>query len=445
MNEFDDIIQKWNLTSLVVGVLDGGTSTTWASGVRSTETGEPATAATVYGIGSISKVFTATLAMTLVDRGMVELDTPIFTYYPSLPLTDPTARERLTLRHLLTHQGGFEGDGFAEDGTDEAADLSRFVAGFTRHSQFSQPGQRWSYSNNGFGLAGAIAAHVSGLSYEDAMRTYVFDPAGLSRSGFGQLPALPNTATGYDFGPDGEPAAKNAFDVARSSNPAGGLLSTVPDLLRFASYHLGTLADPPTGFLSDRTRRLMQEPQVRVSSMEAWGIGWGRKLEGGTTWVVEHGGWMNGFRAQLTLLPERAGAFAILTNSPLGHAAIEDLQELLLAEHFGLHKADLAALPGDSESLRRYAGRYVQSHMDVDFRIEGDELVLHLKTKWHDDGSDPLRCPLQKVAPAEFVITDGEFSGSRVTFDLEPEVGDPTVRVLHRVCFPSAATISLLE
>jgi CubicO group peptidase (beta-lactamase class C family) len=427
--EIAAIIDRWKLNGLVIGTLRNGAISCQVFGVRDLETREAVTEETIFGIGSISKVFTATLAMRLVDAGKLDLDAPIVSYYPQLALSDAAAREALTMRHLLTHRGGFEGDGFEETGIDDDS-LPRFVADFAKHPQFTAPGEIWSYSNNGFGLAGAVAAHAAGTTYEDAMRQYVFTPLGLTRSGFSQPPALENTATGYDFDSESKPTPKDPVGVTRSANPAGGLLSTVPDLLRFGQAHLGQLGT----FLTESTRQEMQRTQATVSSVETWGIGWGKKLVRPGVWAIEHGGWMNGFRAQLTLLPETGEAFAILTNSPLGHAAIEDLQELLLDDLLGA-APDEATFDAPA-SIEEYLGRYLQSHMDVEFIAADDApgFALRLKTKWHGENAEPMLCPLRATAPDEFEHVGGEFVGSRVSFIRNAQGEIIFARVLNRVC-----------
>lgn len=432
-----EIREEYALPGIVTGVLKGDAPTIHVLGHLSDESTTKVTAETVYGIGSISKVFTATLAMSLVTRGKLDLHQPIVEYLPDLPLKDEDSRNTLTMHHLLTHRGGFEGDGFMDNGDDESA-LAEWVEGFVDLDQITPAGAVWSYSNTGTGLAGHVLASVCGVSYEEAMRTHVLDPLGLSRTGFGQKPAFSNSSTGYEFGADGSREPREISGTARSVNPAGGLVSSVPDLLRFAAFHLGREGFEGDLVVSESLRAEMQRPQADASLVEKWGIGWGLKLEGADTWTVEHGGWFNGFRAQLTLLPEHDAAFAILTTGPKGHEAIEHLQQYVLAEEFGI-------LPDSSESTYtgdepEITGTFVQSHMRATFVRDTDTgtTTMQLKTKWHGDENDsPLLCPLRRVSSHEYVVTEGEFIRSRVTyFDQIPGTDTPGVRVLNRICLP---------
>lgn len=432
-----DIQARYSLPGLVIGILRDREPAIHAFGYLSDDKTQPATSDTAYGIGSISKVFTATLAMCLVNQGKLDLHRPVIKYVPDLPLKDPASRETVTMHHLLTHRGGFEGDGFIENGTGETA-LSEWVETFTELDQVTPAGAVWSYSNTGIGLAGHVLAAICGSSFEDALRQHVLTPLKLYRTGFGQPPAMENSSMGYEFGTDGSREPRAITGSARSANPAGGLVSTVPDLLRFAAFHLGRDEVNADAVLSMDLRAEMQRPQADVSQIEKWGIGWGLKLEGTDTWTVEHGGWFNGFRAQLTLLPEMNAAFAILTTGPKGHEAIEHLQEYILENELNIRQeGERPKYKGDKPDL---SGTFVQSHLRATFEANthDSDVTMLLKTKWHGaDSDEPIRCPLKRISEDEYVVTDGEFVRSHVTYiDLIPGTDTPGVRVLNRICLP---------
>src|SRR5689334_23030969 len=107
---------RWTVPGITVGVLHGSERETRAYGVTSLETGYPMRPDTLFLIGSIGKVYTAALVMTLVDEGTLDLDTPVITYLPDFRLTDERARDTITLRHLLSHQSGIFGDYYDDFG-----------------------------------------------------------------------------------------------------------------------------------------------------------------------------------------------------------------------------------------------------------------------------------------------------------------------------------------
>src|SRR4051812_21322246 len=112
---------KWGVPGLTVGIFHEGHVETAGYGITSIETQQPVAPETLFQIGSISKIFTTTLAMTVVDEGKLDLDTPVLHYIPDLPFADETARTTVTVRHVLSHMGGFYGDRFDDQGIGDDA------------------------------------------------------------------------------------------------------------------------------------------------------------------------------------------------------------------------------------------------------------------------------------------------------------------------------------
>src|SRR5262249_55047316 len=136
-------------------------------------------------IGSVSKTFTATAIMTLVERGRLTLDDRVRDHLPAFRLVERGLAEKLTIRHLLTHTGGFDGDWFLvyPPALGEGEDaLGRLVVRVADAPQLFQPGTGWSYNNAGFSLAGRILEVVTGQSYGAALRGLVLRPLALERT-----------------------------------------------------------------------------------------------------------------------------------------------------------------------------------------------------------------------------------------------------------------------
>src|SRR5581483_9386379 len=174
-------LERWDVPGLALGVLHEGRSEAWGFGVASLETRQPVTAQTLFQIGSISKLFAATLAMQLVEAGTVDLDKPVAPYLPELRLADPAAQHTVSLRHLLTHTAGFYGDRFDDLGMGDDA-LAKAVAGFDQLQQYTAPGELWSYCNTGFQLVGRLVEDLRAEVFETAARERLFTPLGLERS-----------------------------------------------------------------------------------------------------------------------------------------------------------------------------------------------------------------------------------------------------------------------
>ncbi|GIW04031.1 MAG: hypothetical protein KatS3mg059_0651 [Thermomicrobiales bacterium] len=221
-------MERWQVPGLAIGLYDNGRVETAAYGVAHVETGCAVTPGTLFQIGSISKVFTTTLVMTLVEDGKLDLDIPVVRYVPELPLADETARRTITLRHLLTHMAGFYGDRFDDHGDGDDA-LAKAVAAFADLPQQTAPGELWTYCNAGFDLAGRAVERVLGMPFEQAMRERVFAPLGLERTTY-----FAKEAIRHRGGRGARPRARSAgrrrsrtpWPIPRRSNPAGGISSS---------------------------------------------------------------------------------------------------------------------------------------------------------------------------------------------------------------------------
>src|SRR5215203_1795039 len=226
-------IDRWKVPGVAIGILHEGEREYLGYGITSIETCEPVAPDTLFQIGSISKIYTTTLVLQLCDQELLDLDAPVVCYVPELRLADPDAREQLTLRHLITHRGGFYGDRFDDHGDGDDA-LALAVQAFHDLPQYAPPGELWAYSNAGFDLAGRAIENVLGLPFEQAMRQRIFAPLGMERATYFATEAvLHSVAVGHlDAGPKSVRIAK-PFQIPRRANPAGGIISTVAEMIRF--------------------------------------------------------------------------------------------------------------------------------------------------------------------------------------------------------------------
>jgi CubicO group peptidase (beta-lactamase class C family) len=308
-----------------------------AYGVLNVDTGVAATTDSVFQIGSISKVWTATVVQQLADEGKLELDAPIVKVLPDLVMSDPEATAKVTMRHLLTHTSGIDGDVFTDTGRGHDC-IERYVAGLSDVAQIYPPGATWSYCNTGFVVAGRVIEKLTGGTWDAAIRDRIIIPLGLRRTG--TLPEealLHRAATGHTAG-----RATPVWTLPRSIGPAGLIHSTAAELLGFARLHLtGGLAPDRTRVLSEPGAAAMAAHQTDVPAeyhgADSWGLGWMRSDWDGRR-LLGHNGGTIGQTAFLRVLPEQALAVALLTNVESDTAV--HLYQALIGEIF----ADLAGL-----------------------------------------------------------------------------------------------------
>ena len=258
---------------------------------------------TKFRLGSITKQFTATLILRLVEQGHIELDSPVTRYLPGYPAD---TGNRVTIHQLLNHTSGIPG--YTEipawrTRTREPLTHHQLVTVFSELDLLFEPGTRFSYSNSGYFLLGTIIERITGQAYEDRLRDSLLEPLGMNDTGYDSTePLLSKRAAGYSQRIDGSYVNAPYLDMGQPY-AAGSLYSTVGDLYRWdqALYTDAVLSVP--------SRELMFTP-----GLEDYGYGWTiRSSDTGPT--VEHGGGINGFNTLITRNPESKRLIILLNNT----------------------------------------------------------------------------------------------------------------------------------
>jgi CubicO group peptidase (beta-lactamase class C family) len=366
----------------VAVLVDGRQVVEHVAGVVNLRTAVAVTPDSLFMIQSITKVWTATLVMQLVDDDLVELDAPVRAYLPGFRTADERASREITVRHLLSHTGGFEGDIWAATTAGEDA-LQRFVDDHVSGAaQYTRPGEMYSYCSAGYGVLGRLLEVLRQMPYASVLRRFLAEPLGISELAFSADEALAfRTAIGHARPtPDAAQQPLRVWAVMPPSNPAAGnqLAMSTRGLLAFARMHLTDgLAQDGTRVLSQQSVRAMRERQVdhpaAVGAPSGQGLGW---MLPNRPRVVEHGGDTIGVAALLRMVPHAGVAVAMLTNGGTVGPLIDELVEPLLGDISGVAAAPglpsphTEALPSD---LTRYLGRYeTRTHLyDVTLAEDG--------------------------------------------------------------------------
>lgn len=353
---------------VAVGVRVGGVEVAAGYGVTSVEDPLPVHARTLFQIGSVSKTFTATLMMTLVERGRLTLDDPVSRHLPAFRLATPGAAERVTVRHLLTHTAGFVGDWFLVRPSALGAgdDAGRLADAMAEVPQLFPPGGGWSYNNAGFDLAGRVIEVVTGRPYAAALRDLVLAPLGLSATfvsadeAITHRTAMPHATTKRPPRVLRGAGWQPGWQLTRADVPMGGLISSVPDLLGWARFHLG--ARPASGGpapLAPATVAAMQAPLASAAGFaDEVGVAWMIRGVGGRR-LVGHGGLTSGYATAFTLVPDASAAVVVLTNgTPGGTWLGREVTRAVLREAIGVDDPPPRPAPSLAGDARGYAGRY---------------------------------------------------------------------------------------
>jgi CubicO group peptidase (beta-lactamase class C family) len=414
-------MERLQVPGVAVGVLQAGEESGEGFGVTSIENPLSVDGTTLFQIGSITKTFTATAVMRLVEQGKLDLDVPVRTYLPELRLAVEDVATRVTLRHALTHVGGWPGDLFEDQGPGDDA-IRLMVGKMAGLPQLTALGEVWSYNNVAFNLAGRAIEVVTGQSFERAIQSLLLDPLGMDRTFFFAVDAISYRCAVGHVSFDEGPRVSRPWTAGRSTHPFAGMISCTRDLLRWARFHLsdGTAPDG-TRLLQPETLAYMQSPLAPAGSLaDSIGITWQSSEVGGVR-VVGHGGsWCNQM-AVFRMVPERNFAVAVLTNSHRGAELHGEVAASALRHYLGARPAEAADLRLSAEQLATYAGRYNAILDDVRLTVRDGTLVLEtvrrgnlLGTKPEAPPSPPVRLAFR--AADAVVALDPPAKGNRGEF-----------------------------
>jgi CubicO group peptidase (beta-lactamase class C family) len=371
----DEAREKAGVVGASLAVLHDGEVSAAASGVLNKATGAEATTDSLFQIGSITKTYTATLVMQLVEQGTLELDAPVTDVLPAFRVADAATTPQITLRHLLTHTSGFDGDHFADHGRGDDV-LERYTASCSELSQTTPIGALFSYNNAGFSVLGRVVEVATGQVWDAALRERLLAPLGLDHSATLPEDVLRFGAAMGHIGPDLPPGPQ--WGLPRSVGPAGLICATATDLVGFARSHL-----EPGSVLSAESIATMQQPVVRIPGPaggplpEQQALGWMLSDLGGVR-VVGHDGGTIGQSARLRFVPETGTAVALLTNGGDAFGIFSLVDELLKELTGAVPHGELEPPTGPVDAdLSAWTGRYARNNQSVEVRVVDGALMGH--------------------------------------------------------------------
>jgi CubicO group peptidase (beta-lactamase class C family) len=412
---FDELVRKHGIPGASLAVLAAGDVSALASGVLNLSTGVEATTDSLFQIASITKVYTATVFMRLVEQGLVGLDTHVVEVLPDFALAEPGVAQKVTMRHLLSHTSGIGSDFFRGEWRGDDC-VERYVAACVDLGQDVPLGATTSYSNAAFCVLGRVIEVLTGLTWDQSVAVHISEPLGLTHTW-----TLPEevlrfrAAMGHFASSAADPPVPAPFWELpfRGMGPCGSISTTASELIAFAQMHL-----------TDPALAVMREPQAEIPVPRAdhWGLGWllwnweGRELFG-------HSGDNPGQSASLVVVPDAAVAIALQANIDDGFALFdrEVVGELLL-ELCGIHQPAAPAPPETpyaASDPQLFAGRYERFGAHVEVTV-GENGGLHLVETQTGDlaGMIPdLELDLVPVSEGRFVGHLGASSRwTQVTF-----------------------------
>ena len=429
------------MPGLAVGIVHDGKVTLRGVGITNLDDPLPVTPHTVFPIASISKTFAATAMLRLVEQGKLDLRAPVRRYLPDFRVRDENVSREVTVWHLLTHTGGWEGQ---VSGPERGEDtLRNFVASINELMQVAPPEAAWSYNNAGFSIAGRVIEAVTGTSINRAIRDLVFQPLGLEHAGTTAGDFITQRFAAGHTVRDGTTALIRPFSPSVSVT-AGGVGLCITDLLTYAQFHLGDGTAKGERVLSRAALESMRVPQLaKQSTDDHIGIGWHLRTVGGLQ-TASHGGTLSGHILLLELVPERNFAIAILTNANTGWRAIQDIEREALRSYLGVsyaqnqaiaHRGLVETLPAVQPLATQpepspYVGIYVRPSNKVVVRSEGGKLFVQDQP---NGGKPGVEMPIAFFGPDRAVVTEGNDRGQSIEFVRDATGRVNWIRVVGRV------------
>jgi dipeptidyl aminopeptidase/acylaminoacyl peptidase len=376
------LAERYDVPGAQLGILrlddDAAEIAVTSHGLLNIDTAAPVTETSIFQIGSISKVWTATVVMQLVDEGLADLDAPLVELLPDLRLADPEVTKQVTLRHLLNHTSGIDGDVFTDTGRGDDC-LEKYVALLGDQTQNHPLGATWSYCNAGFSVLGLVIERLTGKTWDQALRERLFEPLQMRHTVTLPEEALLHAAAVGHVTVEGVQQVAPVWQLPRSIGPAGLITSNAADVLAFARMHMEAGTGPGgVRVLSEQSAAAMAAHEVDLpdkhSLGDSWGLGWirfgwdGQRLYG-------HDGNTIGQAAFLRVLPEAGVAVTLLTNG----GSSRDLYEALYREIFA-ELADVAMPrpiappePAVDVDIAPYVGRYERSSVLMEVLVADGE------------------------------------------------------------------------
>ncbi len=417
LSRLETAIETHNVAGAAAAVFYDGAFETASAGLANVFSGVEMTDETVMHIGSITKVFNTTLVMQLVDEGLVELDKPVVEYVPEFHVKDEAATQAITVKMLLNHTSGIDGELLPAQSHDEEI-IEKAIPRFYDMVQIHAPGQDCSYCNTAVVVAGYMVQKLTGKSWYDLVKEKIFIPLGMEHAvALPEDALLHRASVGHHMNPETKELVRTSFAfLSPSFAPAGStLMMSAQDLVTFGRAHLaGGVGANGVRILTEKSAQAMQITTTRYkghSFTDGFGLGWMVNDNG----MIMHGGGGPGILSWLCVYPDRNFVAAMLTNTEHGGVVINDVLSPWLEEVVGV-KTFLPAPPvplkgEDAPQIdpRVYVGKYGNISMSYEI-TPGDDGGISVAIQFafavydNTDTQKTPAFPLQSAGHDSFIL-----------------------------------------
>lgn len=332
---FEEERVKNKIPGLALAVVkDGEVVFAKGFGYSNLEEKTPVDAETLFAIGSSTKSFTSTLVAMLVDEGKMDWDDPVTKYLPDFKMDVDTGDEQITIRDLLCHRTGFTRMGLIwASGSKTRSEVIEQAMLAKPYADFQE---EFLYNNVMYMTSGVCAGRATDSDWDTLISERIFKPLGMKDSTTSIVDAQKDSrlSLGYTWDKDREEFINLPMRNLDSIGPSGSINSNVNDMANWIRFQLANGKFDGKSLLSEEAQAETWTRQIGIAGDISYGFGWMLREWGGKK-VVEHGGNIDGFGAQVTLLPEMNAGYVLLTNvtaTPLQGGSVSLVFDTLFGE-----------------------------------------------------------------------------------------------------------------
>lgn len=354
---FEEERVKNKIPGLALAVVkDGKVVFAKGFGYSNLEDETPVDAETLFAIGSSTKSFTSTLVAMLVDEGKMDWDDPVSKYLPEFKMDVDTGDEQITIRDLLCHRTGFTRMGMIwASGSKTRSEVIEQAMNAKPYDDFQK---KFLYNNVMYMTSGVCAGRAMDSDWDTLVAERIFKPLGMKDSTTSIIEAQkdPRLSLGYTWDTDHEEFINLPMRNLDSIGPSGSINSNVNDMAKWLIFQLANGECDGKTLMSKESQGETWTKQISVAGDISYGFGWMLREWNGKK-VVEHGGNIDGFGAQVTLLPEMNAGYVLLTNvtaTPLQGGSVSLVFDTLFGEEEEATEEDPATI-----NMEELEGNYI--------------------------------------------------------------------------------------
>jgi CubicO group peptidase (beta-lactamase class C family) len=367
----------------------------------------PVTPDTRFAIGSAAKAFTAMLAAISADKGKLSLDDSPKKFLPYFTLKDPDAAAKITIRDLLAHRSGLNRTDLAMvTGVLNREELIK-VAGMAKPT--AKLGEKWQYQNVMYAAAGEAVAKAENSTWDKLIVSRIFKPLGMNNSDttVAEMQKSKDYSLGYDYNPSTKVTRHLPQREIPAAAPAGAINSSARDMAQWVRLMLGKGTINSLRLVSEKNFDELVRKQVNIGGNVDYGLGWFLRQWNGHK-VVEHGGNIDGFNAQVAFMPDQNLGFVLLTNvtaSPLGAFAMNTIWKNLVGDPKAVADGPTAPAGDPKAEVGKYRLEAAKVNFDVALKDGKLTLTVPGQPTYTLENVGGRRYKLAEPAPAGYFAT----------------------------------------